>query len=191
MAMSATGIVRSIRRLVEYARVRRRARPAPRCASYEVRSENDILTCAAQHAPPWEGVAAVLPSLLRDLVALNTPALFLNIIDGGAPVHVMLRPWPGRSVRFRGSSYLVEAGSEAPEGMEAFTGGPFSHVTALYPTVPDHPVYMVSIERQDARLYTGEIPSYLTHVTIMVNGRLVAHCERLLHERGPQVWRAA
>jgi hypothetical protein len=43
------------------------------------------------------------------LVELNTPALLLNLVEPSGPVHVALRPWEGRSVRFRGRGYLLEA----------------------------------------------------------------------------------
>jgi hypothetical protein len=187
-----TSVGRVLGRLVRGALSVTQRREDPRCLVREVRSESDVRAVAAQL---WVGLrpsaAALSPLLLRDLVALNTPALFLNIVDEQLPLSVVLRPWDGRSIRMRGSSYLVEVGSEAPEGVEAFTSSQDAHVTALYPTAPDHPLYVISIEQQAQHVYGGAIPSYLTHITIVVNGSVITHCERLLHERGPHVWRAA
>ncbi|CAN5640672.1 hypothetical protein BH23GEM9_BH23GEM9_06620 [soil metagenome] len=184
-----------LQKLVLRARSIGSAPAVPRCTSLEVRSEDEIRTAALELSATMSasspGAAAVLPSLLRDLVSLNTPSLFLNIMDSRAPIRVVLRPWEQRTLRFRGTSFLVEAASEATEGIEAYTMAPFSHVTALYPTAPDHPVYVISLEHHDEGNYTGDIPQYLTHLSIMVNGSLVAHCERLLHERGPQGWGGA
>lgn len=185
----ATLMGRAMQKLVLGARALKPPRPVPRCLSLQARSEHDVRSLAMKLAGGPVG-ADTLQNLLRDLVALNTPALFLNIRHEVPRMNVMLRPWDGRSIRFRGPSFMVDAGSEAPEGVEAFAIAPFSHVTALYPTTPDHPVYVISIEYQDQSLITGEVPAYLTHVTILVNGVLLAHRERLLHERGPQVWAA-
>jgi hypothetical protein len=162
---------------------------AARCHSMEARSEAEILGAARRLAPARVG-SGYYEHHLRRLAELNTPALLLNIVEPSARVHVLLRPWEGRSVRFRGRGYFLDAGSEAPEGMEAFTTSPGSHVTVLYPTVPDHPVYVMSIEHQKERVYAGDVPQYLTHVTIMVNGIAIAVAASLLHERGPQVWAA-
>jgi hypothetical protein len=155
----------------------------------EARSDAELMRAAHRLAPTHHG-AGYYEHHLRKLVELNTPALLLNIVQPSGPVHVCISPWEGRSIRFRGRGYLVDAGSEAPEGMEAFTASPWSHVTALYPTVPDHPVYVMSIEHQKERAHAGAVPPYLTHVTILVNGLAIVAAERLLHERGAQVWAA-
>jgi hypothetical protein len=182
-------LTESLRRFVRGAQALAPVRPAARCLSMEVRSEAQIRHAAQQLSAESRAEAVAYAWRLRELVALNTPALFLNLVATG-PVRVVLRPWEGRSVRFRGPGYFVDAGSAAPEGVEAFTEAPFSHVTALYPAVPDHPVYLISVEHQRGFVYTGDIPSWVTHVTIVVNGGTVAGEERLLHERGPQVWAA-
>jgi hypothetical protein len=184
-------MVDAIRRLAVRVRTLRDPGNTPRCRHWTVRSEAEIHAVASQLTDGMDSAGPLLPSMLRDLVALNTPALFLNIIDSASPVHVVLQSWDGRGIRLRGRNYLLETGSQAPEGIEAFTTAPFSHTSMLYPTAPDHPLYVISIERQEERVYRGEIPSYLTHASIMVNGVLVARCERLLHERGAHVWRAA
>jgi hypothetical protein len=161
-----------------------------RCTRIDVRSAHDIRTAAFRVVPDDAAARSLMQLLLRDLVALNTPALYLNVVQRAPRVHVMLRPWDGSSIRFRGDSYFVDAGSESVEGIEAFANVPFSHVTTLYPTAPDHPVYVISIENQGAATITGDVPPYLTHVTIIVNGRVVTQGERLLRERGPQIWAA-
>jgi hypothetical protein len=153
-----------------------------------VRSEHEVRTAAQELAGPAGVEPAALEVLLRELVALNTPALFLNIVQRGGPLRVVLKPWAGRTIRFRGRNYFVDAGAEAGEGIEAFTRTSYAHVTALYPTAPDHPLYVVSIEHQGALIHTGEFPSYLTHLTLVMNGFVSARCERLLHERGTQVF---
>lgn len=185
----STVVGRAIRTISRMVSSRSVMPPAPRCVSVEVRTEGDILRAAGLLARGGE--PTILPSLIRDLVRLNTPALFLNIVDHRAPARVVLEPWEGRSIRFQGSAYLATASSEAPEGVEAFAAVPFSHVTALYPTAPDHPVYVMAIEWQGDDVYCGRVPPYLTHASIMVNGRLLTHGERLLRERGVRVWWAA
>lgn len=176
-----------IRKVVRSVTGGRAAAPVPRCVSTQARSEGDIRVAAFRAAAdrPVLGEA-----LIRELVELNTPALFLNIVQPGVHVHVVLRPAPTRSIRFRGRRFFLDAGSAAPEGIEAFMHAPLAHVTELYPVTPDHPVFVMGIEHQGDTVYTGDVPSWLTHVTIMVNGRVVARGERLLRERGPQVWAA-
>lgn len=164
--------------------------PRARCLRLDVRAEHEVRAAARQLAHAGAADSSVFEPLLRELVSLNTPALFLNIVQPGARVRIMLSPWEGRSVRFRGQHFFVDAGSESVEGIEAFVNTPFSHVTALFPTTPDHPVYVISIEHQGPHVYLGEVPSYLTNVTIVANGRVVTRAERLLHERGLHVWAA-
>jgi hypothetical protein len=171
-------------------RVRRPQQRVSRCARHDVRSEYDIRTVAFQLGRRAGMEPAAVQSLLRELVELNTPALYLNVIQHTAGLRVMLQPWDGRSTRFRGDTYFVDAGAESVEGIEAFAHTPFAHVTTLYPTAPDHPVYAISIENQGDATIAGKVPAYLTHVTIVVNGRVITRCERLLHERGPQIWAA-
>lgn len=177
-----------IRQVVRTMRRTRVAKSEPRCMRMQARSEQEVRTAAIRLA--GDGPAGHIEPLIRELVELNTPALFLNIVDPGVRVSVMLRPSALRSIRFRGRSWFLDAGSDAPEGIEAFMNAPFSHVTTLYPTAPDHPVYVMSIEHQGERVYTGDAPEWLTHVTIVVNGRVIARAERLLRERGMQVWAA-
>jgi len=177
-------VLRRVLRRVAPVRV---TKEVPRCVSVEARSEQDVAIAVLRtgaDAPVLTGL------LIRQLVELNTPALYLNIVQPDARVHVVLRPAKGRSIRFRGRRWFLDAGSEAPEGVEAFTSSPMAHVTQLYPVTPDHPVYVMSIEHQGDTVYTGDVPSYLTHVTIVVNGHVVARAERVLHERGPQVYAA-
>lgn len=162
----------------------------PCCRRHAVRSEADIRAAAAALAPAARMAAPAVQSLLRELVALNTPALYLGIVQRPGPVRVVLHPWGGRTLRFRGPTYLLDAGSEATEGVEAFVAPPFARATSLYATTPDHPVYAVAIEHQGVREVAGSVPAWLTHVTIVVNGRVVTQGERLLHERGPQIWAA-
>jgi hypothetical protein len=164
--------------------------PVARCTRVDVRSEQDIRTAAGRVLPRAAADRIRMQSLLRELVALNTPALYLNVVQRAPRVHVVLRPWDGSSIRFRGGNYFVDAGSDSMEGSEAFVNAPFSHVTMLYPTAPDHPVYVISIENQGQAVITGDVPPYLTHVTIVVNGRVITQSERLLRERGPQIWAA-
>jgi hypothetical protein len=154
----------------------------------EVRSEDEVRQAAQTLAPAAHAEPAAFEALIRELVALNTPALFLNIVQRGGPLRVVLKPWDGRSVRFRGRNYMVDAGSGATDGVEALSRTPAVHTTALYPTSPDHPLYVVSIEHQGSLVHTGEFPSYLTHLTLVMNGVVTARCERLLHERGVQVF---
>lgn len=143
---------------------------------------------ACRIAPAADLEPAAVQALIRELVALNTPGLFLNVVQRDGPVRVVLKPWDGRTTRFRGAHFVIEAGAEATEGVEAFLRTPLSHVTALYPAAPDHPVYVVSIEHQGTLVYAGQFPAYLTHLTLLVNGRTIVRCRRLLHERGPQVF---
>lgn len=189
--MNATGVGRALRRLVRQARAGVAAGAAPRCLSLQVRSEAEVRSAAGRLAAGAVLDAGTLQVLVRDLASLNSPALFLHVRSRQPRVRVLLEPWAGRSLRFRGSSFMVEAGSEAPEGVEAFASVPYAQVTALYPTAPDHPVFIVSIEHQAERLIRGSVPAYLTHVSILVNGSLLAHGERLLQERGPQAWAEA
>jgi hypothetical protein len=178
-------VVNTVRRLLR--RVRRKHR-APRCLSVEVRSEVEVRKIAHELASAAHTEPAAFEALIRELVALNTPALFLNIVQRGGPLRVVLQPWDGPSIRFRGRNYMVDAGAGAPEGSEAFTRAPGAQVTALYPASPDHPLYVVSIEHQGSLVHTGEFPSYITHLTLVMNGAVTARCERLLHERGVQVF---
>ena len=179
-------VIDSVRR-VRFRHADPALRTVPRCLSLQARSEDEVRT-AAQRVSPRTPVFAA--TLIRELVELNTPALFLNIVQPGVAVHVVLRPAALRTIRFRGRRFLLDAGAEAPGGTEAFALAPLSHVTQLFPVTPDHPVYIMSIEHQGDAVYTGDVPAYLTHVTIAVNGRIVAHAERLLRERGPQVFAA-
>ena len=179
------GVVTTVRRLLRRARPKHRV---PRCLSVEVRSEDEVRKAASELAGPAHVEPAALEALIRELVALNTPALFLNVVQRGGPVRVVLKPSEGRSVRFRGRNYVVDAGAGATEGVEALTRAPGAHATALYPTSPDHPLYVVSIEHQGSLVITGEFPSFITHLTIVMNGVVTARCERLLHERGVQVF---
>jgi hypothetical protein len=161
----------------------------PRCMSREVRSEQEVRAAAyevARSAPQF--TPGMLEVLIRELVEMNTPALLLNVVQRSGPVRVVLKPWEGRTVRFRGRNYYVDIGSESSEGIEAFTHAPFAHTTVLYPTAPDHPLYVISIEQQGAVEYAGHFPPYLTHVTVIANGLVTARAERLLHERGVRVW---
>jgi hypothetical protein len=179
------GVVTALRRLLRRARPKQRI---ARCLSMEVRSEQEVRSAAHELAANAGAVPAVFEALIRELVALNTPALFLNVVQRGGPLRVVLKPWDGRTVRFRGRNYMIDAGAGATEGVEAFTRTPLAHVTALYPTSPDHPLYVVSIEHQGSLVHTGEFPSYLTHLTLVMNGVVTVRCERLLHERGTQVF---
>lgn len=190
MVRGATLIVRAALRVLRRGRRQRTAAAAACCRSLTVRSDSDIRTAAFNMARPARQDASAAQELLRELVELNTPALYLNIVQTPRPARVVLVPWEGRTLRFRGRSYLVEAGSEAPEGIAAFVDVPSARVMTLYPTAPDHPVYAISIENQDEREIGGAIPAHITHVTILVNGRVIARGERLLRERGPQIWAA-
>lgn len=189
--MATNTLARAMKKLAGYARVLGTESAPPRCLSLQARSEQELRFAASRLATGSALGSGTLQILLRELVELNSPALFLNIRQKRGPTHVVLEPWGGASTRFQGSSFLLEAGSAAPEGVEAFALAPFSHVTQLFPTAPDHPVYVMSIEHPAQHVITGLVPSYLTHVSILVNGSLVAHCERLLHERGPHIWAAA
>ena len=179
------GVLNAVKRLFLRARPGHRV---ARCLSMEVRSEDEVRNAAHELAANTNVPPAVLEALIRELVALNTPALFLNVVQRGGPLRVVLKPWDGRTVRFRGRNYMVDAGAGATEGVEAFTRAPLAHVTSLYPTSPDHPLYVVSIEHQGSLVHTGEFPPYLTHLTLIMNGAVTARCERLLHERGTQVF---
>jgi hypothetical protein len=178
-------VIDSVRR-VRFRHVGPALRAVPRCLSLQARSEDEVRT-AAQRVSPRAPVFA--GALIRELVELNTPALFLNIVQPDA-AHVVLRPAALRTIRFRGRRFLLDAGADAPGGSEAFALAPLSHVTQLFPVTPDHPVYIMSIEHQGEAVFTGDVPAYITHVTIAVNGRVVARAERLLRERGPQVFAA-
>jgi hypothetical protein len=175
-------VANTLRRLL--GRTRRKHR-APRCVSVEVRSEAEVRKVAQELAGPAYLEPAALEALIRELVALNTPALFLNVVQRGGPLRVVLKPWDGHSVRFRGRNYMVDAGADAPE---AVTRPPGTQVTALFPTTPDHPLYVVSIEHQGSLVHTGEFPSHITYLTLVMNGVVTARCERLLQERGVQVF---
>jgi len=178
-------VLQSLRRLL------RRARPThrvPRCLSMDVRSEQEVRNAAHELAAAARMEPTALESLIRELVALNTPALFLNVAQRGGPLRVVLKPWDGRTIRFRGRNYVVDAGAGTMGGVGAFTKTPPAHATSLYATSPDHPLHIVSIEHQGALVHTGEFPAYLTHLTLVMNGVVTARCERLLHERGTQVF---
>jgi hypothetical protein len=180
---STMGVVTTVRRLLRRARPKHRV---PRCLSVEVRSEDEVRKAAVELAAPAHVEPAALEALIRELVALNTPSLFLNVVQRGGPVRVVLKPSEGRSVRFRGRNYVVDAGAGATEGAAEFAPG--AQVNALYPTSPDHPLHVVSIEHQGSLVITGEFPSLITHLTLVMNGVVTARCERLLHERGVQVF---
>jgi hypothetical protein len=91
-------------------------------------------------------------------------------------------------VQFRGRNYVVDVGAGPANAVEEFERTPAAHVTSLYPASPDHLLYVVSIEHQGTLVHTGEFPAYLTHLTLLMNGVVTARCERLLHERGTQVF---
>ena len=184
LPQAVTAVARAVRRLVRPRATRR----VPRCVSFDVRSEVDVRNAARDLALASKAEPAAYEAFMRELAQLNTPALFLNVVQRMGPIRVVLDPWEGRSVRFRGASYFVDVGAEAPEGVEAFVRTPLAHVTTLYPTAPDHPLYVVSIENQGALVYTGQFPSYLTHITLAVNGVVIARSERLLYERGTKVY---
>lgn len=175
------GVVKTVKQLLRRARPKHRL---PRCLSMEVRSEDEVRKAAQELAAGARAEPAALEALIRELVALNTPALFLNVVQRGGPLRVVLKPWEGRTVRFRGRNYMVDAGAGATEGIQ----GSVTSVTSLYPNSPDHPLYVVSIEHQGTLVHTGEFPPYLTHLTLVMNGAVTARCERLLHERGTQVF---
>jgi hypothetical protein len=162
----------------------------PRCAHFEVRSQAELRDAVAGLSAGQRTSPVVLSQALRELVALNTPALLLNIVQPKPRVRVSLRPWAGGSIRFRGRSYFIDAGSEATEGIEAFLATPFAHTTTLYPSAPDHPVHVISIEHPGEVFITGDVPPWLTHFTLLINEVVWARAEPVLHERGTQIWAA-
>jgi hypothetical protein len=184
------GAVIAFDRVLTRLRVRQHRRPTPRCVHYEVRSDAELRAAVRGLQHRSAAAPVVLAQAIRELAELNTPALLLHIREEVPRVHVMLRPWDRASMRFRGREYLVDVGSESVEGVEAFLATPHAHTTALYPSAPDHPVHVVSIEHHGEKTFLGDVPPWLTHVTIMVNGVVRAWAEPVLHERGLHVWAA-
>jgi hypothetical protein len=125
---------------------------------------------------------------MRELYELSTPALYLHIVTGGQPCRVVLVPWDRRQVSFSGPGWHLLAGVEAPSGVEAFIVPRGLRTPLLYSNAPDHPVFVVALRVPGQHEFRGYIPPYVTHVTIVADGREVVSTQRLAHDAGARVF---
>lgn len=184
--MSIAGAVR--RALRQGAAVLSGRQPSPPRLghTWEIRTALDIDLVAARlgdSAPA--GDPSLRESLIRELVALDTPALFIDVAERPG-TRVVLRPWDRPGTRFVGN-YLVEAGSGATEGSEAFVTA--SHDVPVFVTAPDHPVHVIALHHLGRASHEGRVGADVTHVTIVINGHVVARSEKLSRER-VRMWAA-
>jgi hypothetical protein len=127
---------------------------------------------------------------LRELYELSTPALYLQLVTTGQPCRVVLVPWDRGQVSFSGRGWYVLAGADATiAGTDGEAAAAALRMPMLYSHAPDHALFAVSIEQPGESEIRGYFPRYVTHVTIVADGREVAEASRLLHEQGARVFR--
>ena len=126
---------------------------------------------------------------LRELYELSTPALYLQLVTTGQPCRIVLVPWDRGQVSFSGRGWHVLAGADATMGGGALAAPAPLRMPMLYSHAPDHALFAVSIEQPGQSEIRGYFPRYVTHVTIVADGREVAEVCRLSHEHGARVFR--
>lgn len=126
---------------------------------------------------------------LRELYELSTPALYLQLVTTGQPCRIVLVPWDRGQVSFSGRGWHVLAGADAASGGGALAASATLRMPMLYSHAPDHALFAVSIEQPGQSEIRGYFPRYVTHVTIVADGREVAEVCQLSHEQGARVFR--
>lgn len=154
----------------------------------------------ASEAVELGGVAATLAKLggtgyqstfrrLRELYDLATPSIYLQVATAGQPCRIVLVPWERGQIAFSGRGFHLMAGAEATSGLEAFLLPREVRTPALYSTAPDHPLFAVALSQPGIREFRGYFPPYVTHLTIVADGReIVLNCP-LAHDQGACVFR--
>lgn len=126
-------------------------------------------------------------SRVNELLALRTPALYLQVTGSGTTA-VVLEPWERRKVSLCGNGWTLDAGEGAPTGSPAWVASDDARPYRLYETAPDHPVLAVAVRvgvEGEVRCF---VPEYLTHATIVVNGRVMAAAQRIDRDREAYVF---
>jgi hypothetical protein len=124
---------------------------------------------------------------VNELLALRTSALYLQVTGSGTTA-VVLEPWERRKVSLCGNGWTLDAGEGAPTGVPAWVTAKDARPHRLYETAPDHPVLAVAVRvgvQGEVRCF---VPEYLTHATIVVNGRVLAAAQRIDRDREAYVF---
>lgn len=182
-----THLARRVRRLA--VRALQPSAPRPHGCIYKARTANELGSVAAALAKL--GHTGFQPTVrrLRELYELATPAIYLQLCTGGEPCRIILVPWDHGQVAFRGRGFHLMAGAEATSGMEAFLLPRELRTHTLYSAAPDHPLFAIALGQTGAREFRGFFPPYVTHVTIVADGReVVVNCA-LAHDQGARVFR--
>ena len=128
---------------------------------------------------------------LRDLYDLATPSLYINVVTAGEACRIELVPWDRRQVSFSGNGWHLLAGAEATTGIEAFMQSKRPRRPPLYSSAPDHPLFVVTVDQPGLSEFRGYFPPYVTHLTIVADGKEVVDACRLAHDEGVRVFRVA
>ncbi len=136
---------------------------------------------------------ALLPSLatrfMHELLALRTPALYLQVIAPDDADGVVIEPWDQRKISLCGGGWTLDLGTPATNGVHAWALPSDARRFDVYETAPDHPVLAVSVDAGDQGLVRCFVPEYLTHVTVVLNHKVLAAALRIEHGRGTRVLR--
>lgn len=125
---------------------------------------------------------------MRDLYALATPAIYLQVRTMGEPCRIVLEPWDRPPISFSGRGWHLVAGAEATGRLDSFFLPRHLQKRLFTSKAPDHALFAVAIAQPGQRNLHCHFPPSVTHVTIVADGEVVVDTCRLSRD-GARVFR--
>lgn len=123
---------------------------------------------------------SLVRALLRDLLRLDTTALYVQVDGAPARAEVVVTRTSGHQVVATGQKFRVETETHEPAPNGAYRTAREYRRLGLYESPPAERILVVArIRAGVGTVHLVDVPAYVSHVTIVINDRILASAARI------------
>lgn len=166
-------IAKAMKRLLR--KPRRRAHRSAEAHFRIIRDEQQLARSAFLLAHQGDGLPVIIQTLLTKLWKLNSTTLYVQIQGSTSPADLVLSRQSEHLIVATGQKFRVETATHEPAPDGAYLVEQQYRQLGLYETPPaEQAIVVLRIAAGSGRTYLVDVPSYVSHATVVVNNHLVA-----------------